>query len=68
MLDSHRPRRCRSWPSGKEIAEAMNEVKMEQGVVSLPLTHTPNTAEVANKAGKWWLVHLERREVKKKRL
>lgn len=65
MFDSHRPRRCRrSWPSGKETAEAMNEVKLEQGVVTLPLTHTPSTAEVADKAGKWWLVRSERREVR----
>jgi len=32
-----------------EIAETINEeVKLEQGVVTLPLTRTPSTAEVAN--------------------
>lgn len=50
MFDSHRPRRRRrSWPSGRKNAGAINEeVKLEQGVVTLPLTRTPGIAEVAN--------------------
>jgi len=50
MFHSHRPGRCRSCPSRREIVEAKNEkeAKLEEGVVALTMAHVSSIDKVTN--------------------